>query len=313
MKTSFFLIAECTLLCMACNPQTKKSDVENVQADTITAFYYPSIPTLLTDPADRASYLVKHYWDNINFADTNYILRPEVTEQAWANFIDILKLVSPAEANEALEGVIQKTGVQKKSLLYIAGLADKYLYDPNSPFRNEEYYITVLKAFLASPLLNETEKIRPNARYKMALRNRVGTKATDFVFTLASGRKGHLYDIQSEFTVLFINNPGCEACTEMINSLRESPIVTKLYETGHLKVLSLYPDEDIEYWRKHLADFPEKWLNAYDEGMVITRKALYDLKAVPTLYLLNKSKMVVLKDTTPQAIEHYLLNNFAQS
>ena len=36
-------------------------------------------------------------------------------------------------------------------------------------------------------------------------------------------------------------------------------------------------------------------------------KQLYDLKAIPTLYLLNKEKTVLLKDATTQAIEEYLM------
>ena len=34
---------------------------------------------------------------------------------------------------------------------------------------------------------------------------------------------------------------------------------------------------------------------------------LYDLKAIPTLYLLNKDKTVLLKDAPAQTIEEYLL------
>lgn len=33
---------------------------------------------------------------------------------------------------------------------------------------------------------------------------------------------------------------------------------------------------------------------------------IYDLKAIPTLYLLNKEKKVLLKDATFQQIENYL-------
>ena len=58
---------------------------------------------------------------------------------------------------------IEQTNVDKKVFTYITDLADKYLYDPNSPMRNEEFYIPVLDAMLASPLLEEIEKVRPKA------------------------------------------------------------------------------------------------------------------------------------------------------
>lgn len=34
----------------------------------------------------------------------------------------------------------------RKMLHFFEELADKYLYDPNSPMRNEEFYIPVLEA-----------------------------------------------------------------------------------------------------------------------------------------------------------------------
>lgn len=39
---------------------------------------------------------------------------------------------------------------------------------------------------------------------------------------------------------------------------------------------------------------------------MIDQKNLYDLKAIPTLYLLDKDKTVLLKDATAEEIEEYL-------
>jgi len=42
---------------------------------------------------------------------------------------------------------------------------------------------------------------------------------------------------------------------------------------------------------------------------MIDQKNLYDLKAIPTLYLLDKDKTVLLKDATAEEIEEYLQKN----
>lgn len=57
---------------------------------TTEEFRLPEVPVLLTDPAERAAYLAVHYWDYFNFADTTLISRPEITEQAFVDFISIL-------------------------------------------------------------------------------------------------------------------------------------------------------------------------------------------------------------------------------
>lgn len=72
-------------------------------------------------------------------------------------------------------------------------------------------------------------------------------------------------------------------------------------------MLSFYPDEELEEWRKHLNEFPEEWINSYDKELTLREKQLYDLKAIPTLYLLDREKKVLLKDATAQVIEEYLM------
>ncbi len=295
------------LLCSCKNGNASSQSTNETIQDTIKSITLPAIPAMMTAPEQRADFLVKHYWDNINFADTNYIHHPEVTEQAWADYCDILNHVPLETAQEAMRKTIERTNIDKKVFTYITDLADKYLYDPNSPMRNEEFYIPVLDAMLDSPLLEEIEKVRPKARRELAQKNRIGTKALNFNYTLASGAQGSLYQLQAEYILLFINNPGCHACTETIDALRNAPIINQLLEQKRLTVLSIYPDEELDEWRKHLNEFPQEWINGYDKKFAIKEQQLYDLKAIPTLYLLNKEKTVLLKDATAQAVEEYLL------
>ena len=295
------------LLCSCKNGNASSQSTNETVQDTIKSITLPAIPTMLTAPEQRADFLVKHYWDNVNFADTNYIHHPEVTEQAWADYCDILNHVPLETAQEAMRKTIERTNVDKKVFTYITDLADKYLYDPNSPMRNEEFYIPVLDVMLDSPLLEEIEKVRPKARRELAQKNRIGTKALNFNYTLASGAQGSLYQQQAEYILLFINNPGCHACTETIDALKNAPIINQLLEQKRLTVLSIYPDEELDEWRRHRDEFPQEWINGYDKSLTIKTQNLYDLKAVPTLYLLDANKKVLLKDATVQAITQYLM------
>lgn len=293
--------------CTACsNSKANSASKADVSTDTITVFALPAIPSILNTPELRADFLVRHYWENINFADTNYVHHPEITEQAWVDYIDILKIVPAKTADAAIKDVFTQAEKAKTSYLYLADLADKYLYDPNSPMRNEELYISVLDALIASPILDETEKIRPQGRRELAQKNRVGTKAIDFTYTLASGKKSTLYALNVPYTLLFINNPGCHACSETIEALKNAPAINRAISQKQLQILSLYPDEELDEWKKHISDFPDAWINSYDAQQVIKEKNLYDLKAIPTLYLLDQNKVVLLKDVTAEEIEQYI-------
>ena len=300
---SFILL----LVLTACKSGPAASQEQNGKQDTVKVFNLPDIPVVLNTVSQRADYMVKHYWDRFDFTDTTYVSQIDVAEQAWVDYCDLLEHVPLSDAQTAIKETIGRAGKNKKMLDFFAELADKYLYDPNSPMRNEEFYIPVLDAMLASPVLEEIEKVRPKARRELAQKNRIGTKALNFNYTLASGTQGSLYQQKSDYTLLFINNPGCHACTETIEALKNAPIINQLLEQKRLTVLSIYPDEELDEWRKHLNEFPKEWVNGYDKTFAIKEQQLYDLKAIPTLYLLNKDKTVLLKDAPAQTIEEYLL------
>jgi len=307
MKTYLNIFFLFLIVCTSCGNQ---KSVDNQQgsapADSVKKFALPIIPRILETPEARADYLVRHYWENMDFADTSFIDYPEVVEQAWVDYIDIMRMVPEETAVSAIKQMYKDAGQKKKVFFYFTDLAEKYLYDPNSPMRNEELYIPVLDAMLESSVLNDTEKILPQGRRELAEKNRPGRPAEDFTYTLASGKSGTLYGVKAEYTLLFINNPGCHACEEGIAELTQAPAINREFTAGKLKILSVYPDEDREEWERHLSDFPKEWINGYDKKIVIKEKNLYDLKAIPTLYLLDKNKKVLLKDATVGQINQYL-------
>ena len=51
---------------------------------------------------------------------------------------------------------------------------------------------------------------------------------------------------------------------------------------------------------------PAGWINSYDSTVSLKNDEIYDLKAIPTLYLLDKDKKVVMKDVTFNQVENYL-------
>ena len=307
MKTYLNIFFLFLILCTACgNRKASDNQAEDIKSDSTKIFALPVIPALLNTPESRADYLVRHYWENVDFADTTYLDHREVMEQAWVDYIDIMKLVPEETAISAIKQMYKDAGKKKKVFFYFTDLAEKYLYDPNSPMRNEELYVLVLDAMLESSVLDDTEKILPKGRRDLAEQNRPGRQAEDFTYTLVSGKSGTLYGVKAYYSLCYYNMPGCHACEEGIKELKQAPAINKEFEAGNLKILSVYPDEDKEEWERHLSDFPKEWINGYDKKLMIKEKNLYDLKAIPTLYLLDKNKKVLLKDAVVGQIEQYL-------
>ena len=304
MRIKILFLLSFTLIFSACNgQQTKKTEAGNTKERT---FQMVSVPSVITEPEERAAYLVKHYWDKFDFTDTALIHLPEITEQATSNYIDMMKYVPAKVASSSIKEMMNKASVDSVMFVYFSGLYEKYLYDPNSPMRDESLYIYVLEAVLEAPVLDEVSKIRPAHLLELALKNRVGEPATDCTYTLADGKKGTLYHTKADYLLLFFYNPDCHACKEITDQLTASPLVTEWIRNNKLKILAVYPDEDLEAWKNHISYMSASWINSYDSAVSLKNDEIYDLKAIPTLYLLDKDKKVVLKDVTFNQVENYL-------
>ena len=306
----------------ACQSKEANPSEENTTSTLETAisngipeesFPIPPIPVMMTNPEEIMNYLSEHFWDLYNFADTTLIHQPDITEQGLVDYIELLNQLPVSNAKRSINIMLDKAKPHPTMYNHFAELYEKYLYDPNSPFRNEELYIPIAQHLIASGLLSNAKHEVCKLQLEMAQKNRVGTTATDFTYTLANGDKNNMHSIQSSYLILFFTNPDCPACastTEQIANSKALQGIFALNSINHkmLTVLSIYPDASVDEWRKALPTLPQKhWINSYDDGEIIINKRLYDLKAIPTLYLLDKDKKVVLKDVTLREIEVYFI------
>lgn len=322
ISTLFIIGFICLLSASSCssakNSQTSEEEVDRMEpvlaepdrSVVPDTFVLPAIPDVITSNEERAIYLIMHYWDRFDFANRSLIDRPDITEQAFVDYINILGYVPIKEADKSLLYTIEKAEADTVMYEHFALLFEKYLYDPNSPFRNEEYYIPVLQELVVSPVLSAEKKSIYQFHLDMVMMNRVGQKANNFSYTLESGQSFKLYDLQSQFTLLMFSNPGCSTCEMVTRQLNSSKILNEALSMNSptrtmLTILTIYPDDNLEEWHAHLPNMPGNWLHGYDKGMVITNDRLYDIKAYPTIYLLDKDKKVIQKDTSIELIESF--------
>lgn len=261
-----------------------------------SAVFLPALPPAGLLPAERAAYMRDHYWDRFDFADTLFLARADTMQMLDAFASYVAQYVRPNDP-APVDSLMRRASSSRPMLEYFRMLADRVLADPNSPLRSDELYIPVLRAVLAAEWYDRWERIAPEHDLRLALQNRVGQAANDFRYMLASGAHGTLYDVQAQYTLLFFSNPGCSMCSWLCEEITASPRLNEMTERGDLKVLMIYPDENLDLWRSHAGTAPAAWIDACDEGGVILRQELYDLKAIPALYLLDRGKRVLVKNS----------------
>ena len=306
---SFALLTACKQRSVEANKPSQKEVATTSPAKRIRKFI-PALPPSTLNPSEHRAYMVEHYWDKFDFSDTLFIAEVDTAHMVKAYAIYAAGYVPDSLAQSAMSRLMQRASTSRRMFDYFMMLAEAVLHDANSPMRNDERYIPVLEAAIKSPFYDEWERMPYESDLRMAMQNRVGHKANDFVYTVASGRSRKMYDIKADYLLIFISNPGCPMCRDVCEQLTASPMLNELSERGDFKVLVIYPDEDLQAWREHLGDYPTSWINAYDKGGVITSERLYDLKAIPALYLLDSQKRVLAKDcTSVEYIEHLISKN----
>jgi hypothetical protein len=272
-------------------------------------FSMTEIPAVIASPEARADYLAVHFWDRFNFSDTTEAWQTEEMKEAFVQYLNILHHSRGDAAAKGIRSMLEQSAkADTAKLNRFTEWYRLYLDDPNSPLRNESLYIPVLEFIVACDKIEPVRKIRPAYRLRMAMKNQAGSVAADFRFKDRQGRFRSLHAFQAEYILLCFYNPGCQSCAELKNQLTSSPVMQSLQKRqGTLKVLMIYPEPDAAEWKKEEHEPSSgKWVRGYDPEGSIMKEELYDLRAIPTIYLLGADKTVLLKDARFAEVELFL-------
>ena len=306
-----------TLLLALCCSQPKK---QAPQAPATREVPMAEVPMMITQPDQRAEWLAQHFWDSFTQPDKLYPcdsvtvngVPAEKLEQQVGLFASILQQISIPAGQEAMKAAFgrleafQKAQPEGNTFSQTSALISRYFYDPNSPVRSEDLYLPYVTLLAGSDLVGEEEKRQHAWDAKACALNQTGTPAADFTFVDTAGRRRTLYGIRADYTLLIFGNPDCKACREITEQMASSPEISALIDSGRLRVADVYIDEDLELWKARKDTYPKEWINGYDPGYVIRTDRLYAVRALPSLYLLDQKKNVLMKDALPEQVLHAL-------
>ncbi len=309
MKHIGLIIIAASIIC-ACG-QNKK-----VEKFVPVPFPAATIQGMITDQNEAVEYLSLHYWDGITETERTYPsdslivsgVRMSDVEQKFADWTSVLSMATPQVVEKSVARLYDRAlACERKNpssnvFETFCDLTYKYLYDPNSPMRNEDIYYHFVKRLASYEGISQEMRDKYAYDAKMCSLNKVGTVAADFRFADKNGKIRTLHSIEAPVTLLFFSNPGCTMCYDIIQTLSGSEAISERIAAGQLAVLNIYIDEDLEGWRSYMPIYPENWYNGFDPDLVIRTENLYNVRAIPSLYLLDENKKVLFKDVPEQTL-----------
>ena len=310
MRKLLPLIIAAVLSAVACGP--RQNGTSSAPETPAKAQYRPfrvcEVPSIYSDGADITAYMLEHYWDDYfagsGVTDTlavNGVPQKEV-ESAFADFTVLLENSPMADAQKAMGrlfdsiSAVQDRDTSSLQYLILTEMVAGYLYDPNSPMRNEDYFLPFVSRLAESPHTDSARRIGYRRQAQLCAMNPYGSVAPDFVFKDVRGRRHRLSDLEDGYVLLFFSNPGCEACKEIINEIEASGFAEAAIAQGTLSVVSIYIDEEVDKWKAYEPNYPRSWVTGYDPNLIIRDDLLYNVRAIPSLYLLAPGRKVLLKD-----------------
>ena len=316
-RIKLILVASAVTLVAACNGGNDNK--EKAESKTLP-FPDVQVPAMVNDQQQAVEYMALNYWKGFTDAsrsvrcDSLYIggVDAGTVEQKFADWTYILNNVSLDVALKSVSNLYgrilacEEANPSSNVFESLVSLSEKYFYNANSPLRNEEYYLPFVSKYATYAGLSDVERGKYERQARLCALNRLGTKAADFRFCDKRGTVRNMHDIDAELMLLFFSNPGCNACMEIINVLKGDPTISSLIDKGVMKVLNIYIDEDIQAWRSYMPIYPEQWYNGFDPDFSIRNDETYNIRAIPSLYLLDKEKNVLMKDVPENVLFNYL-------
>lgn len=237
-----------------------------------TDFILPDIPDTITQPNHRLNYLLRHYWDHYDFADTTAQGRL-LGEQGFVDFINILPMADSTTCASATALYLAQALATPESRQHYDQLVTHYMMNRHSPLRNDKIYAHLLRQ--ASIYYSQPERRRQMGaelkRTQFMLenidRNQVGTLAPDFKFRDTDGKRRKLSSIHSHLTIVMFYDPECEDCHRAQRLMDASP----LFKRADIYTLRVLPSQV---------------------------KRLFYITATPSFYLLDAEHRILLKDAT---------------
>ncbi len=241
-------------------------------------------------------YMQRHYFDNIDLGNPCHLNTPYLFQRV-DYYVNKLQVQHPDTISEAIDYVLEKMKPAPNTFKYyvihflneaanskLVGMDAVYVHLVN------KYYAKGLTPWVEKEQL---EKIVQNAKDLDPLL--IGKQAPDIRLNQRDGTPINLYDIKAKYTIMFFWRPDCGHCQ------KATPFMKEFYEKYHskdIKIIAIctkFGDETENCWKYVDEKETGDWIHTVDKYHRSKFMKIYNIKATPQIYILDKNKKIISK------------------
>ena len=239
-------------------------------------------------------YYKNHFWDGFDFQDERLIHTPLLDAKLEEYFIKMV-LPWPDSVEHEADMLLAKAKGTKDIFKYTLWWVTRHV-ESSKVMGMDEAFVYIIENYYmkgeAFWLSNEDLQKYIDRALKIAP-NVIGNKAPEVkVPNIYTKKDESMLDIKSPYTLLVFYSPSCGHCQH------ELPLLDSAYEAvlkdKGVKIMTVATEGE----EKAITDFlsknklDQKWINCWDPEHVGDWRGKYDVYSTPTIYLMDKDKII---------------------
>ncbi|MEZ5047362.1 MAG: DUF5106 domain-containing protein [Chitinophagaceae bacterium] len=254
----------------------------------------PTLPNGLKDSLYPRNYYKQHYWDGYDFQDDRLIYSP-IYERKLDDYLNKLVAPTPDSVQVEIDDLLKKTaGTEhqyKYTMWYLTRWTDvsKIMgMDKAFVYIVENYYNKGKAQWEDSAQLVKYKQAAQDFKYSLIGNPAIELKMQD----MNSDKIVPLSSVDADYTLVIFWDPDCGHCK------KEIPQFDSLYHAAlkkyNVKIYGVNTEQEPEKWKKFVDEhhLNEGWIHVHDPNRTTYFRSFYNVKATPTLYLLDRKKVI---------------------
>jgi peroxiredoxin len=281
-----------------------KATYKNTFFERLIILMQPPPKPIISDKINKPStyhYYKNNFWNSINITDPG-LLRTPILNAKINDYLDNVIMQQSDSVIKEVDQLIAKASSSKEAFRYVLiTLINKYESSPVIDFDKvfvhliEKYYLTGQ----ADAWTSKETRDQLQRRVDMIKPNFLGKNAPELILRDTLGNKINLRDIDAKFTILYFYDPDCSHCK------KKTPMLYEMYPNlvaKGVEILAICTATDEKKWKDFIIKEDLGWINLADLESKTDVKYYYDIQSIPTIYILDKNKKIILKKISAEKI-----------
>lgn len=245
------------------------------------------------------------FWDNVAFDDERLLYTPVINNKL-TRYMEKLTTQHPDSINQSASFLVDKSLNYPEYFKYFANyITLKYEPTKTELMDSEKVYVHMIQKYFTKERAVWSDSMTVQGLQTRAYEmsgSLTGNKGPDVKANDPNGQLKSIYELKSDYIIVYLYNPTCEHC------MIETPKLVQYYNQNKNKGIDVFAigiDTNDKEWKDYIKKNGMTWTNVHDpSNRSIYAKYFVDI--TPEIYVLNKDRTIIAKNLKVSQIEQVI-------